>query len=256
MKVLFVASVFRHLKAFHTPFIHLLQEKGCEVWAAANGDFAARRMLEENGVKCVEITFSRNPLSKSNIVAYQQTKDLLRNEQFDLVHVHTPVAAFLTRIAFRNIKKGRMIYTAHGFHFFKGAPKRNWILFFIAERIVRKWTDAIIVMNSEDYKNASKLGFEKKKIFFTHGVGVDISSYNQSQKTVDEIKSALGIDKNSVVISCIAELNENKNHQFLLRNWKAICTECPDATLLLIGKGSKEQELREFSEKNYLMLSF
>ncbi|AZV45332.1 colanic acid biosynthesis glycosyltransferase WcaL [Peribacillus asahii] len=253
MKVLFVASVFYHLTTFHVPYMRLLQSKGYEVWAAADGNSELKALLEEKGVRCINVAFSRSPLSASNFKAYQQMKQLLREQEFELVHVHTPVAAFLTRLAFSGQKKGKILYTAHGFHFYEGAPKKNWYIFYNAEKMARKWTDGLIVMNSEDHRNAMKLGFRKDEVFYVHGVGVDIPNYSKSDSEIERIKKELDIKPDSLIISFVAELNDNKNHQFLLRNWKVIVEECPRAVLLLIGTGDKEAEWRQYIEDNKLL---
>ncbi|MGG2109358.1 glycosyltransferase [Lysinibacillus pakistanensis] len=113
-----------------------------------------KEILEKCQVKYVDIPFSRSPLSSKNIDAFNALKRLFRQEKFELVHVHTPVASILTRAAFRKSKHGKIINTAHGFHFFKGAPKLNWLIYFIAEKIAAKWTDHLITINEEDYQSA------------------------------------------------------------------------------------------------------
>lgn len=253
MKVLFVATVFKHLTTFHIPYMEFLMKKGYEVWAASDEDSESKTLLEEKGIQCVNVNFSRSPLSITNFKAYQQMKQLLRNQEFKLVHVHTPVAAFITRFAFRNISNVKILYSVHGFHFFKGSPKKNWLIYFNLEKISRKWTDGLIVTNKEDLKNASRLGFQSSKVFYVHGVGVDIPRYSREREENYDIKSELGIDPKSLIISYIAELNDNKNHLFLLRNWKKITVKFPGIVLLLIGTGDKEGELRKYIDDNKLL---
>ncbi len=244
MKVLFVASIYRHLTAFHIPYIEYFQSKGYEVWASGMGK-EDRMILEEYGVSCIDIPFSRSPLNSGNINAYKTLKKLFRTEQFELVHVHTPVAALLTRAAFRSSKQGKIIYTAHGFHFFEGAPKQNWLIYYSVEKLAARWTDHLITINEEDYQNAHKL-LPVNKISYVHGVGVELVSVSLKLEEKISLRQELGLRDYSVVIACIAELNNNKNHQFLLRNWSVLKELCPDLELLLIGTGEKEVELKEF----------
>lgn len=252
MRIIFVASVVRHITSFHLPYIKFFQQKGGEVWVAANGNSAEWEYIEKLGINYINVNFSRSPLSKSNIDAFKQLRSFFNQQDFDLVHVHTPVAAFLTRLAFRNKKKGKILYTAHGFHFFKGAPKKNWLIFYNAEKLARKWTDGIIVMNSEDYQNALKLGYRKEEVFFVHGVGVDIPNTPECKRDRDKLKNELAINSESVIISIIAELNDNKNHEFLLRNWKEITKNCPEAVLLIIGNGENETKLKKYVKNENL----
>ncbi|UPW83709.1 glycosyltransferase family 4 protein [Lysinibacillus sp. Ag94] len=249
MKILFVASVYRHLTAFHIPYIQYFQKCGYEVHAAGTGE--GKKNLEEINVKCIDIPFSRSPLNSQNIVAYKQLQQLFVKEKFNLVHVHTPVAALLTRAAFRKIKLGKMVYTAHGFHFFAGAPKLNWLIYYSAERLAAKWTDHLITINEEDFKNAQKL-LPKEKISLVHGVGVEIGEHSLTDEEKQQLRSSLGLVHDAVTIACIAELNDNKNHQFLLRNWRQIKLNNPKLELLIIGDGDKERELRSFVAKEQL----
>lgn len=250
MKILFVASVYRHFTAFHIPYMQYFQSQGYEVWAAGTGN-EDKEKLQQLNITCVDIPFSRSPLSTQNITAYQALKKLFHEERFDLVHVHTPVAALLTRAAFRNIKHGKMFYTAHGFHFFEGAPKQNWLIYYTAEKIAAKWTDQLITINDEDYKNAQKL-LPVEKISYVHGVGVEFDAQQLTLSEKNELRAQLGLSADAVVISCVAELNHNKNHQFLLRNWQQLKQENPNIELLLIGTGENEQPLQEYVAQHQL----
>ena len=250
MKILFIASVYYHLTTFHIPYIKYFQSKGFEVWAAAE-EGKDKRFLENLQVKCVNIPFSRSPLNTSNIEALKCLKKLFKEKNFDLIHVHTPVAALLARVAFRKIKHGKIIYTAHGFHFFNGAPKQNWIIYYTAEKMVAKWTDHLITINEEDFKNAHKI-LPAEKISYVHGVGVEFTSEFLTEVEKMTLKQSLGLSKDSIVISYIAELNYNKNHQFLLRNWRELKQKNPQLELLVIGYGENEKELRNYVNREQL----
>lgn len=250
MKILFVASVYRHLTAFHLPYLNYFQSQGYEVWAAGTGR-EDKETLEKLNIKCVDIPFSRSPFSARNIESFKALKALFTTEKFDLVHVHTPVAALLTRIAFKNSQHGKIVYTAHGFHFFKGAPKKNWLIYFTAEKIAARWTDHLITINTEDYENAHKL-LPTAKISNVHGVGVEIATESLTEMEKHHFKQKLGLQHDSVVISYVAELNANKNHHFLLRNWEEIKRSNPAFQLLIIGTGEKETELKEYVVKKKL----
>lgn len=250
-KVLFSATVYSHLVAFHKPFIKQLQDKGYEVHAAANPDHGRKEEIEEMGVICWDIPFSRSPYQLSNFTAVRKLIKLFRKHYFDLIHVHTPVAAFLVRYTAKKCKQGSVLYTAHGFHFYKGAPIQNWLIYYMAEKLARRWTDGLIVMNKEDYQNGQRLGFkENESLFFAHGVGVSLDQYSVNEDV--NVREQLGIKKNDVVVTYIAELNHNKNHLFLLRNWKKILQYNSNVHCLIVGKGEKETELKKYVEQNHL----
>lgn len=244
-KVLFVASVYRHLTAFHIPYIQYFQSNGYKVYAGAGEDIKVRKELEALNVHCIDIAFSRSPVSKDNIVAYKQLKKLFREMTFELVHVHTPVAALLTRRAFQVAKHGKVVYTAHGFHFYEGAPKQNWLIYYTAEKIAVKWTDHLITINKEDYANAQKL-LPNDQISYVHGVGVDFDTVRLSEVEKANLRQQIGLSEEHVIIAFVAELNANKNHQFLLRNWSSLKKRFPQAALCIIGTGELDQQLKEF----------
>lgn len=249
-KAMYVASIFAHFRTFHIPFLKMLQEEGYEVWAAAKtGNQADRNELEGMGVKSIEIPFSRNPYSISNIKAYRLMRKVFRENHFDLVHVHTPAAAFIARAAARGIGQGKVIYTAHGFHFYKGAPVKNWMIFYTAEKIARRWTDVLITINKEDFANGERLGYEaRRSLFLTHGVGVDIERYQLPEEVRVAAREGLGIDRSHVVFICIGELNKNKNQKWLLEAWKEI--EDENRMLLIVGDGKLRNQLEAFVRDN------
>ncbi|AEG15310.1 glycosyl transferase group 1 [Desulfofundulus kuznetsovii DSM 6115] len=249
-KVLFIASVYTHLAAFHTPFMKLLQEKGYEVYAAASSAEGHKEDVEAEGVTCWEVPFTRSPYGSANVLAYRRLRALLKEHRFDLIHVHTPVAAFLGRYLAKTTHQGPVLYTAHGFHFYKGAPRRNWLIYYNAERLAAPWTDGLIVMNGEDFDNARRLGFEAgKNLFYVHGVGVDLSKFSTPVAEKGSVRATLGIDSDDVVITCVAELNDNKNQAFLIDAWRKFIRRYGHGHLLLVGTGEKMVVLQQRVEQ-------
>ncbi|MBT9169708.1 MAG: putative glycosyltransferase EpsD [Actinobacteria bacterium] len=250
-KVLFVATVYTHLAAFHIPFMKLLQEKGYEVHAAASSAEGRRDNLAAVGVNCWEIPFARSPYSLANLQSFRRLNALLKSQHFDLIHVHTPMAAFMGRYLARDTGQGPVLYTAHGFHFFEGAPKTNWLIYYNAERVAARWTDGLLVINGEDFENAQRLGFRPgENLFFVHGVGVDLEQYSALSAEGLGIRAVLGIGPDDVVITCVAELNENKNHAFLLEAWPEVSRCFEHCHLLLVGTGEKMLALQRWVAQN------
>ncbi len=251
-RVLFLATVYTHLAAFHVPFMKMLQGWGCEVHAAASSAEGHKERVEEAGVICWEIPFARSPYSPANLDAYRCLKALLREHRFDLIHVHTPVAAFLGRYLAKKTGQGPVLYTAHGFHFYKGAPWKNWLIYYTAERLAAVWTDGLIVMNGEDYENARRMGFEPdKNLFYVHGVGVDLRSF-EAPPAAYGIRRELGIEASDVVVTCVAELISRKNHAFLLAAWQELTRRCDHGHLLLVGTGEKMGALQQRVEQEQI----
>lgn len=253
-KILFVASVQRHITAFHIPFIKYFQLKGYEVHVASKLD---RDINKENkaldGIVWKNIEFSRNPINRSNISAYKELVNYMKLEHFDAVHTHTPVASFLSRMAAKRAKIKYVIYTAHGFHFYKGAPLKNWIIYYNIEKIASRWTDAIITMNNEDYNIAiKKFKNNKTNIFYVNGVGVDIDKYKTIEVKNITFKESLGLNKDDFVISVIAELSERKNQIQLLEAMTKISNKYKNIKVLLVGNGPMTDKIKKYLREHNL----
>ena len=178
MKILFVATISDTVNGFLIPHIKSLVLQGNMVGIAANPIEAWNPELNELGCKVHPVEFQRNPLKKENYSAYQKIKRIVENEGYEFVHVHTPVASFLTRYACRRMKDVKVLYTAHGFHFFKGASTKNWLLYYSLEKLAARWTDGIVTMNDEDYRAAKRLkGRKEDSVYKIHGIGLDLDTF-------------------------------------------------------------------------------
>ncbi len=250
-KILFVATVYHHLASFHKPFMKMFHDRGFEVHAIGSNSMGRKDELTAMGIICHDMEFYRIPLSSKNIRALKTLDDLFRHEYFELIHVHTPTAAFFTRYIASKHKQGKIIYTAHGFHFYRGAPLKNWLLYYYAEKLAVRWTDGLIVMNKEDYQLGKKLGYkEKENLFKVHGVGVDLTEFRwDDSKNDSNIRKELGLKDDTLIVSCVAELSARKNQLFLLENWQSVVEKCPNTHLILVGTGRSEREIKEYIEK-------
>ena len=250
MKILFGASVYNHLSTFHKPFMESFQKQGYEVHAIGGNSMGRKEEMVEMGVICHDVEFDRFPFSKKNLSALRSLNRLFDQHYFDLVHVHTPTAAFLIRYAALKHKQGKILYTAHGFHFYKGAPFVNWLIYYPLERLAARWTDMLITINHEDYTRALKMG---TSVRYVHGVGVEPADMKMTVEARQSLKRSLELSESAVVISYVAEINQNKNHAFLLKNWKQIKEKSPHAVLLLIGEGDRKAELEQFIVEEQLV---
>ena len=178
MKVLLTATVQSHICQFHKPLVEVLHAHGCEVHVAARDNLAEKNGLKLDFVeKVYDVPFSRSPKSMDNVKAYRQLERIIDEIDYDIVHCNTPMGGIVTRLAARKARKNgtKVYYTAHGFHFYKGAAKKNWIVFYPIEKFFSRLTDKLITITAEDYKLASqKFHCQVERI---HGVGVDETRY-------------------------------------------------------------------------------
>jgi glycosyltransferase involved in cell wall biosynthesis len=242
-KVAYVATVYSHLAVFHIPFMNMLKSQNNEVHAYACPDHCKEDIKKES-IDCRDIPFSRNPLSLKNIKALLLLTRWFKQEKYDLIHVHTPNASIVCRIAARLAGCKKVVYTAHGFHFFKGAPILNWIVYFPIEWIMSLWTDVLITINQEDYARAQKF-LVRKKVVYIPGVGVDVEKYRSINKDeTNELRRELGLSSSDYVVLCIAELNRNKNHEQLIYSIHEMSQRGIPVICLLAGTGIMEAHLK------------
>ena len=198
-----------------------------------------------------QIDTSRSPLNLGNFKAITQIRRLAEQGKYDIVHCHTPVAAMCTRIACRKIRKSgtRVFYTAHGFHFYKGAPLKNWLLYYPVEWLCSWITDDLITINQEDYERAKK-HLHSKKTHYVPGVGVDIDKFSKPDVSREEKRTALKISPNAVVITSVGELNVNKNHIVIIKALSTIKNK--NIIYLIAGEGDNKTFLQNEINKRGL----
>lgn len=244
-KVLLVATVQSHICQFHKALVEVLHEHGCEVHVAARDNLAEKNGMKLDFVeKVYNVPFSRSPKSLDNLKAYKEMKKIISAGSYDVIHCNTPMGGIVTRLAAQKARKRgtEVIYTAHGFHFYKGAPKKNWLVFYPIEKLFSRLTDKLITITQEDYELASKKFH--CKVYRIHGVGVDERRYFPAD---EEMKSALrrelGYTDDQKLILCIGELLPNKNQGMAIRMMKELVKDFPEAKLLLAGNGPEKENL-------------
>ena len=215
-KVLIVATVGRFFD-FLKNDIKLLKELNYEVHCATNLHMGENDSMEGFDVIKHQIDFQRSPFSKENLKAYKQICALLEEYDFDLIHCHTPVGGVMARLASKKFRKSglKVIYTAHGFHFFKGASIKNWLIFYPVEKLLSRYTDVLITINKEDYERASKK-FSAKKTVYMPGVGVDTKKFDSDNFNKTKIRESLGVDDNDCILISVGELSTRKNHKAII----------------------------------------
>ena len=240
MKVLFVATVRSHIGQFHMPFIRELKSCGVEVHAAYKDNSADKPGLDLSAIDRVfEVPFERQPLRLENIKAYFVLKKIINENNYDAIHCHTPMGAVIARLAARKArKKGtKVIYTAHGFHFFAGASRKNWLLFYPVEKYLSKFTDCLITINQEDYDLATSKQFRAKKICKVHGVGVELDRFHYTDEDEKaKLREEYGYSPDDFIMIYPANLVHEKNHSMLFDSLKIIVRETNDVKLILPGQ--------------------
>ena len=221
-KALIVTAFARFVKSFLTNDIKILQDMGYEVHCAANIHHAGAECMSDYfadmGVIFHQIDFSSNkPISKETIVSYLEVKKIIKENYFDVIHVHTPIAGAITRYACKNQRKRgtTAIYTTHGFYFHKYSSKKTWLIFHTIEDFMSRYTDAMITINHEDYNNAKIM--HCSKVYYIPGVGVDTKRYTDIVINRNDYRKKLGIGKDDLLILAVGELSNRKNHQIIIK---------------------------------------
>lgn len=248
-KVLYVATVVKtHIMEFHIPYLKMLKEMGWETAVAARNDY-------ENPADCVipycdtyyDIPFERNPFKPGNIQAYKQLKKIIDEGNYDIIHCHTPVGAMLTRLAAQDARKkgSKVFYTAHGFHFYKGAPLINWLAYYPVEKWLARKTDVLITINKEDYKRAQK--FKAGKVVYVPGVGIDINKFSKRIGNREEKRTELGLQDTDFVLLSVGELIPRKNHALVLDALEELMKSgnLDDIQYLVCGRGVLSDALKK-----------
>ncbi len=239
MKILYITTISDTM-VFFPKLIEDLIQKGDTVDIATNiSNAPVCDCYYEWGLTVHPISCSRSPLSMGNIKAIGQIKKIVEENDYDIVHCHTPIAALCTRLAcIKARKRGtKVFYTAHGFHFYKGAPLKNWILYYPMEKLCGRLTDVLITINKEDYGLAKKK-IKAKKVAYIPGVGIDVDKFKDAVDKTTK-RAELNIPENKTVLLSVGELNTNKNHETVIRAIKDI----DNVHYLIAGEGDLHQYL-------------
>ena len=249
-KVIFVANTARFFVMFEQNNIRLLQSMGYEVHCASNfeheRDVDAKSILEKLNVTIHQIDIARSPFSVRNLNAYRQLKALMKQEQFDLVDCHTPMGGVLARLAAKATKTAPVLYTAHGFHFYKGCPLQNRLIYETIERWLARYTDGLITINEEDYQ-AAKSFHLRGKAYKIPGVGIDVKGIHDLKVDRAQKRRELGVPEDAFVMLSVGDLNANKNHSTAIKAFAK--ADIPNSCYLICGEGELRNELNSLAEK-------
>lgn len=247
MKILYVTTVSMTM-CFFPEHIKMLIAQGHSVHFATNCDDPVPDIYKTIDCKIHHIPFSRSPFDKTNLDAYRDLKKLVEMEHYDIVHTHTPNASMIVRLACRNARKQgtKVVYTAHGFHFYKGAPLKNWLMYYPVEKFCAKYTDVLITINTEDFDLAKKK-FHVRDTFYVPGVGIDLSKIDKVNPDHIAIRKAMNVPEKCVLLLSVGELNVNKNHEVVVRALAKLNN--PNVHYAIAGLGDKKEYLEQLATK-------
>ena len=264
-KVLLATHVSGFVPQFEMNNVRTLQELGYEVHYASNFNNVSygvdNHRLDGTGIVCHQVDFARSPFDfKAHKTACRQLKQLMEEENFHLLHCHTPVGAALSRLIANSYRKQGMkvIYTVHGFHFYKGAPWKYWLMFYPVERYLAGKTDVLITINEEDYERAVRFCRRKStKVEHIPGVGVDLDYWSgkdlkpgEREEIRKKIRKELGVEDGEQLLLSVGELIPRKNHEAVIR---ALAEEKRKGTTgfryFICGQGDWKEYLQNLIER-------
>lgn len=244
-KILVVTTTDSMIGQFLLPHIKALTDAGNVVECACHKTGFWFDEMIKNGLVVYEVPFARNPLHPSNFKAQKKLNNIVKNGKYDLIHCHTPVGGVLARRSAHKFKIP-VLYTAHGFHFFKGAPMVNRLVYKTIEKHYAKYTDALVVMNEEDFEAAKKM--RAKRVYKISGIG--LTHKQKSNTDLNALKTELGINEKDTVLISVGELNKNKNHEAILKALAQL--RLKNVKYFVCGRGNRLDEYNEFINANAL----
>ena len=257
-RVLMLATTAAMIEQFNKTNITILNEMGITVDVIGNFDKGNpisekrleefRKWISERGGTCYNYPATRNPFDLvNNFKAYKEAVDVLRKNKYMFIHCHNPIGAVIGRLA-GHATGTKVVYTAHGFHFYKGAPLANWLMYYPVEKFLSRFTDTIITINREDYNVATEK-FHARDVRYIPGIGVDKGRFGVKHGGY-EVRKKLGIKPDDVVVLSVGELNKNKNHEVVIKALGKLNAQ--NVYYVIAGKGALDNYLVQISRDAHM----
>lgn len=250
-KILFITNIAgKKINTFSLASIGVSSKNDLEFHIAGNFKNSSkeqqRKDEEKYKIKIHQIDFERNPLHPKNLIAFKQLIELMKKEKFDIVHCNTPVGGVYGRIAAKICGMKKVIYQAHGFHFYRGSSKLNWLVYYPIEKMLAHLTDALVTINFEDYNISKKFKLRNGgKSYYVPGVGIDGKIYKNIKFDKEIFKEKLGLKKTDIICISMGDLILRKNYKTAI---EAISkTNNKNIHYLICGKGPEEENLKKLS---------
>ena len=258
MKMLYITNVskFKYPISFSQASISACHKLGWDFHAVANRSESTPEQMaideKEYDITLKHLDIIRNPFSFKNLKAYKQMVELIKKENYDIIHCNTPIGGLLGRLAGKKCKVKKVIYQAHGFHFYKGAPLLNWLVYYPVERFLARFTDVLITISKEDYQRAQNFKLRNNgKVYYVPGVGIDLSQYQNpsSNLTRAKLRTELGFNNESTVCISMGDLIPRKNYGAAIAAIGRLRDKYPDLQYLVCGKGSELDNLKSLAKQ-------
>lgn len=236
------------LSTVDRPCLKAAKELGYDLFMGVNRDNPEELTCDEMPITCYDAHSYRSITAfGDNKIAYKNICKVIKNNNIEVIHCNTPIGGMVGRIAGKKYKVPKVIYTAHGFHFYKGAPLFNRTVLKWAEKWMARYTDAIITMNNEDYESAKKFKLRGDgKVYLVHGVGIDLSLYDNIEVNREEKRAELGLKETDVAFISMGDLIARKNYSVAIKALAKAGNE--NAQYFICGKGPLEAELKELAK--------
>lgn len=251
-KMLYILNVAKGINSFSYASICAAKAMGIEFHIAGNWGYASeeerQKDEEKYGIHIHQIDFIRAPYDFRNRKAMRQLREAIDREKFDVIHCNTPVGGLLGRLAGKKCGVKKVIYQVHGFHFYKGAPFLNWLIYYPIERFLARYTDTLITINREDYNFAQRLKLRNRgKVYYVPGVGIDTEEFQYDSVVHESKRKELGLSNDEIMLISAGELNENKNNRVIISALSV--AKDPKIKYFLCGVGEQKETLREQTER-------
>ena len=252
-KILYITNISNGVSSFSIAAVIVAKRLGIEFHLAGNFSGTEKEKLDQDrkkyGIQIHQVDLERSPYSPKNYKAYKQVVNIIRENKIEYIHCNTPIGGLLGSLAGKKCKVKKVIYQAHGFHFYGGAPKKNWLIYYPIEKWLAHYTDVLITINSADFKLAkSKLKLRRNgKVCYVHGVGIDLSKYIDLDDIRKKMRTKMNLNDSDVALISVGELNANKNNRIIIEAIEKLENE--KIHYFLCGEGALEKELKELAEK-------
>lgn len=251
-KILFITNIAgkKGIDSFSLASMKAAKDVELDFHVVANFDLTPLKIREEDekkfGVSLHHVDFVRNPLNPQNYYAYKQLVELIKDENIDYIHCNTPTGGLLGRLAGNKCGVKKIIYQAHGFHFYKGAPKVNWLLYYPVEKWLAHKTDALITINQEDYELASRKFHLRAngKVYYVPGVGIDLTQYTSLKEKRAKLRKEIGLKETDIVCIAMGDLIARKNYGIAIETISRLQPKFPALHFVICGKGPKLENLK------------
>lgn len=258
-KILMISTTDNMIWQFMIPHIKHLQELGNQVEiVCSKTGFWFDELKDKYNFITHDINFARNPLNPKNLSGYKKLVKLQKENNYDLIYCQQPVGGLMGRLLGKKFKLP-VIYTAHGFHFFKGCPLKNKLIYKPVEKYLSKYTTALITINEEDFISAKKL--KAKNVYKINGIGIDTTKLKNERFDTEKFKQELGLSSSDKVVLTISEINQNKNYITMLKTIKDLVSHDKSIKFVSCGTGIWENKIKSYAkelgiENNCLFLGY